>query len=136
MSVRHLDARSAELPVDTWLTGIPADCAIRPLRDHLVIEPLPIERPGVIEVRERTKPLRGRVKAVGPGHYPTRYDHAEKHKRSKSWSSQSFQPTQVQVGDIVELGGYSHGGYSFPEVLWGGVPHLICREADVCGVLE
>lgn len=135
MSIASTSARSAELSLEA-LTLIPADSNIRPLRDHIVVEPLPIERNGVLEVVERTKPLRGRVVAVGPGHYPKRYDHPDKHRRSKMWDSTVFQETEVKVGDIVELGGYNHGGYSFPQIMWGGKPHLICREADVVGIVE
>ncbi len=135
MAVTPTSGRSAELSLEA-LTLIPADATIRPLRDHLIIEPLPIERSGLVEVVERIKPLRGRVKAVGPGHYPKRYDHPDKHRRSKMWDSESFQPTQVQVGDIVELGGYNYGGYSFPQIRWGETTHLICREADVAGIVE
>lgn len=111
---------------------------IRCLRDYIVVEPLPVEHSQVLEVFEFTKPLRGVVKAVGPGHYPKRYDHPDKHRRTKMWESKYFQPCEVKVGDVVELGGLYHngriGGYSFQEFTWGSKKHIICREADVSGI--
>ena len=109
---------------------------IRPLRDQIIVEPLKVVLSKTIVVVEDTLPLRGIVKAVGPGCYPKRYDHPDKHKRSRMWDSEVFEPTTVKVGDVVELGGYDHRGYSFPSVFWGGVEHLICREADVSGVID
>lgn len=132
MSIRT-EGRSAALSMEA-LTLVPEEATIRPLRDQLIVEPLPLER-GLIEVVERTQPLRGLVLAAGPGHYPKRYDHPDKHRRSKMWDSRQFQTMAVKVGDIVELGGYNHGGYSFPQILWGGKTCLICREADVVGVV-
>jgi hypothetical protein len=127
--------RSAEL---SWssTTYVPRETTIRCRRDYLIVEPLPVDHRVSFEVIERTKPLRGIVKAVGPGCYPKRYDHPDKHRRTKTWDSKTFLPTQVKVGDVVELGGYEHGGYAFQTFLWGDVPHLICRELDVSGVID
>lgn len=134
MGVVSTGSRSAELSQET-LTFVDGSAKIRPLKDHIVIEPLDAEPPSsIIWMVEKTKPLRGIVKAVGPGHYPKRYDHPDKHQRSKMWDSKHFQPTEVKVGDVVELGGAEHGGYSFPKILWGGKPHILCREADVAGI--
>jgi hypothetical protein len=80
------------------------------------------------------KPLRGLVKAVGPGCYPKRYDHAEKGKRTKMWDSKRLRKTEVKVGDVVELGGSEIGGYSFDSFYWGETLHLMCREEDVAGI--
>jgi hypothetical protein len=135
MGVRTTSGRSAELSWDS-VTRIPADYAIRCRRDYLIVEPLPVDHHVSFEVIEHTKPLRGIVKAVGPGCYPKRYDHPDKHRRTKTWDSKTFLPTQVKVGDVVELGGYEYGGYAFQTFLWGTVPHLICRELDVSGVIE
>ncbi len=137
--LRAPDARSGELSYASS-TVIPAECRIRPLHDQIVVEPLPVEHSKVLEVVEHTKPLRGIVRAVGPGHYPMRYDHPDKHKRTKMWRSSRFQPTQVKVGDIVELGSIREEngritGYSFQQVIWGTKMHILCREADVSGIV-
>lgn len=116
------------------LTFIPADQRIRPLRDQIVVEPLDVIYSRYLIVDHRSKPLRGRVLAVGPGHYPKQYDHPEKHKRTKTWDSKRFQPTEVKPGDIVELGGSEIGGYAFEQLQWGDKRVLICREADVAGI--
>lgn len=112
---------------------------IRPLHDFLVVEPLDVEHSLILDVIEHTKPLRGLVKAVGPGHYPLCYDHPEKSKRTKMWRSKVFQPTNVKVGDIVELGAVKiegrMAGYSFQQILWGSRMHILCREADVSGIV-
>jgi len=104
------------------------------LRDQLIVEPLDVVYSRVLIVSARTKPLRGIVKAVGPGCYPKLYDHREKSKRTKMWDSLRFQPTEVKVGDIVHLGGLDLGGYAFEQFWWGDRIHLHCREADVCGI--
>lgn len=115
---------------------VPADAKIRPLRDQIIVEPLNRVLSQIIVTREDTKPVRGIVKAVGPGHFPKIYDHTDKHQRSKMWDSETFQPTTVKVGDVVELGGIEHRGYSFDTFKWGDKLHLICREADVSGVVD
>lgn len=121
-------------------TYIPADAEIRPLHDHVIIEPLNIEHSKILAVVEDIKPVRGIVKAVGRGHYPLCYDSPDKSKRTKSWRSKVFQPTSVKVGDIVELGSVRQGdrivGYSFQSFIWGNVMHLMCREADISGIVE
>ena len=128
-------ARSARLSHESN-TDVPADKDIRPLRDQIILEPINVVLSRTIIVHEDTKPLRGIVKRVGPGCFPKVYDHPDKHKRTKMWDSEVFQPCVVKEGDVVELGGYGHQGYTFPTVRWGGVEHLIIREADVSGVLE
>ena len=105
---------------------------IRPLRDHIVVKPLAWEPSKVIKIAGDTrKPLRGTVVAVGPGCYPKRYNR----DRSKTWDSKVFQRTQVRVGDLVELGGLEINGYEFPQILINSELHIICREADVAGVM-
>lgn len=128
--------RSAHLSHDS-LTCVPAEKSIRPLHDHIIVEPLPVDHSSILEVIEDTRPLRGIVKAVGPGHYPKRYDHPDKHRRSKMWQSKTFQPTEVKVGDVVELGAAQETrGYNFQTFLWGDKVHVICSERDVAGVAE
>jgi len=135
MSIRSTGGRSAELSWNS-ATIVDAGQSIRCRRDYLIVEPLKVDHRVSFEVIEHTKPLRGIVKAVGPGCYPKRYDHPDKHRRTKTWDSKTFLPTQVKVGDVVELGGYEYGGYAFQTFLWGDVLHLICRELDVSGVVE
>lgn len=127
--------RSARISHDSN-TFIPADANLRPLRDQVIIEPLNVVLSQIIITHEDTKPLRGIVKAVGPGHYPKVYDHSDKHRRTQMWDSDVFQPTTVKVGDVVELGGYGHQGYTFQTLRWGDMEHLICREADISGVVD
>jgi len=129
------DGRSARITHET--TGdVPSGAKIRPLRDQVIIEPLNVVLSQVIIVHETTKPVRGIVKAVGPGHYPKKYDNDDKSRRTLAWDSDVFQPTTVQVGDVVELGGIEFQGYSFPTIYWGNKLHLICREADISGVVD
>lgn len=131
----EVKGRTAALSHDS-LTDVPSDKQIRCLRDWMVIEPVDVVLSTVLIIREDTKPLRGIVKAVGPGCYPKRYDHPDKQKRRKMWSSKTFRPTEVKVGDVVELGGYDIGGYAFQTFRWGDVMHLLCREEDVSGVCK
>lgn len=134
MAVHSSGARSAALSFD-GCTYVDPSHKIRPLRDQIIVEPLDVEHSSTLFVVEDTKPVRGLVKAVGPGHYPKRYDHPDKHRRTKMWDSRHFQPTEVKVGDIVELGSpHDARGYSFQTFMWGTVLHLIAREADVAGV--
>jgi hypothetical protein len=117
-------------------TCLPASAKLRPLRDQLIVEPLSVVHSRHLVVLDDAKPLRGIVKAVGPGCYPKKYDHPEKHRRTKTWDSTRFLPTQVKVGDVVELGGREIGGYAFEGFFWGDVYHINCRELDVAGVLS
>lgn len=137
--LRAPNGRSGELS-QAVTTYVREDEHIRPLHDNIVVEPLPVDHSQLIEVVEFGKPLRGIVKAVGPGHFPMRYDHPDKHRRTKMWRSRYFQPTQVKVGDIVELGSVHQEdgrlvGYNFQQVMWGSKMHVMCREADVSGII-
>lgn len=112
---------------------IPAEAKIRPLRDHIIVKPLDWEPSKIIALAgSQRKTLRGIVVAVGPGTRPWRYNK----DRSKRWESKAFRPCDTKVGDVIELGGLEINGYSFTEFLWGTERHLICREEDVCGVVE
>lgn len=117
------------------IASVPREAKLRPLRDVLIVEPLEYEPSKTLEVVYRGKPLRGKVKAVGKGCYPKKYD-GPKGKRTRSWDSKYFLPTQVKVGDIVELGGLEIGGFLFQTFRWGDKEHVICREADVCLIHE
>lgn len=117
------------------LTFVRANERIRPLRDQIIVEPLDWEPSKVIEVAYSGKPLRGKVLAVGPGHFEKKYD-GPKGNRKKTWDSKHFTPCDVKKGDVVELGGLEIGGYLFATVRWGKREVVICREADVAIVRE
>lgn len=117
------------------LDFVPASASIRPLRDVIIVEPLEMDHGTSLQVVYRGKPLRGKVLAAGPGHYPRRYN-GPKGKRSKAWDAKCFQPCDVKVGDVVDLGGQELGGYLFTTVRWGSKEVVVCREGDVCVVRE
>jgi len=117
------------------LTWIRADEQIRPLRDQIVIEPLPLDLNTSLNVIYRGKPVRGIVRAAGPGCYPKKYD-GPRGKRKKVWDSNHFRPCDVKVGDVVDIGGLDIGGYLFPLLRWGDMDVMLCREEDVAIVCE
>ena len=117
------------------VTSVPAEARIRPLRDHIIVEPIEWRPSKILEVVHSYKPLVGKVKAVGKGHFRKIYD-GPKGKRTKTWDSKHFTPTEVKVGDVVELGGLEIGGYLFQTIRWGSKEVVICREQDVALVYE
>lgn len=123
---------------------IPASVAIKPLHDRLIIHPLDVTFSRTIQVIYRTQPVRGIILACGPGTYPIRYRYGTKGgKRVKAASIHTGKrrPTEVQPGDIVELGG-THDtadggrrrGYSWESFYWGDRFVIWATERDVCGV--
>ncbi len=124
------------------LTWIRADEQIRPLRDQIVIEPLPLDLNTSLEVVYRGKPVRGIIRAVGPGLHPIKYLDSRgnpTHKRGDRKTrilSRHFRPCDVKVGDVVDIGGLELGGYLFPLIRWGDMDVVICREEDVALVDE
>lgn len=121
-------SRGMELSHKTT-THIPAHHKVRPLRDHVVVEPLDGTLSAIIEVISESKPVKGVVRAVGPGCYPKRYDHPEKHRRTKMWDSKALRPCDVKVGDTVGF-----GSFAFQTFYWGEKLCLILREEDVTGI--
>jgi chaperonin GroES len=118
------------------LTFVNADETIRCLRDHIVVEPLDIDHGTMLELVYRGEPVRGKVLAVGPGHFQKRYD-GPKGKRTKSWDSKHFTPCDIKVGDVVDLGGLELNGYLFTRVLWGSKDVVVStREADVAIAID
>ena len=113
--------------------ALSADSQVRPLRDQIIVEPIPWPFSDIIEVVYTGRPLRGKVRAVGPGIYEKRYN-GPKGKRTKSWDSKTLRPTEVKVGDIVQLGGLSIDGYLFQQFRWGATNVVVCREADITGI--
>lgn len=124
------------------LTWIPADQQIRPLRDQILIEPLPLDLNSSLEVVYRGKPVRGIVRAVGPGRYPIKYLDSlgrptqKRGDRKTLILSKHYRPCDVKVGDVVDIGGLDIGGYLFPLIRWGAMEIVICREEDVALVDE
>ena len=110
-------------------TFVPADAKLRPLRDVLIVEPIEGTLSAIIQVINEEKPVRGIVKAAGPGCYPKRYDHPDKGKRTKMWDAKCFRPCDVKVGDTIEF-----GSFAFDAFYWGTRLHLMMREEDVSGV--
>lgn len=129
------EGRGHRIDHDTF-DFIPQSEGIRCLRDQIVVETLEWRPSQIVEVVYFGKPLRGRVLAVGPGCYPKNYD-GPKGRRTKMWESKAFRPTDVKIGEVVELGGLELGGYiGFTTFRWGQKQCLMCREEDVTGVVD
>ncbi len=109
------------------------------LKDRILIQPLDWDASKAIIAIRHGRPVRGTVKAVGPGTHPKKYKINGEGQRQSFEYSKYFQPTEVQVGDVVELGGlniYDGKGYQFQEIMIGTDAHIIIQEADICGVRE
>jgi hypothetical protein len=115
---------------DENLAFIPKGWSIRPLRDQMVVAPLGVVHSRILIVQDAGKPVRGIVKAIGPGHYRTQYDAPEKHKRTKAWAGKEFIATEVEVGQTVLLDPH----LQYEEFFWGDSLHIHCRQEDVCGI--
>ncbi len=145
MSVQALkESRGVRLGSDS-LTYVPAHAVVRPLRDQLIVEPLDVLYSRRVYVQRTTKPLRGIVKAAGPGAYEIGYrdsegrktnDRAGPRRRTQRHQTNRYVPMSVKVGDVVELGGSEHEGYSWEGFFWGDTYHIHCTEKDVCGVVD
>jgi len=105
----------------------PAGTQFRPLRDKIVIKVADWRPSKTIEVAgHHRKPERGCVVAVGPGTYPWIYNS----DRSKRRESKAFRPTDVKVGDDVQIEpNRPHIWFLVDNEL-----HVICREEDVAGI--
>ena len=111
---------------------------VRLLGDRILVRPLKWQPSKILEVVRFGRPLRGEVMAVGPGHHPLKYRRGPKGPKQFMDYSRHFRPTEVKVGDIVELGGlnvFDGVGYKFSEVLVGVETMIVCSERDVAGVL-
>lgn len=113
---------------------------LRMLRDRLLLRPLDWEPSKILTVVRNGRPLRGEVISVGPGRLYRRYKpHPTDPGKRIYVETGAFIPTQVKVGDIVELGGlnaYDGQGYNFPQVTIGTETFIIVQEQDVVGVRE
>lgn len=111
--------------------------SLRMLGDRLLIRPLQWRPSARLEVITQRRPFSGVVLAAGPGKYPKRRTPTNDPKVHKLTLKSRYQPTEVRVGDVVELGGlniFDGNGYQFPEVIVNGEACLIVSEQDVCGV--
>lgn len=94
---------------------------IKPLSDHIVIEPLKQEektKSGILlpETAEKERPEQGKVIAVGPG---------------KKTDEGKVVPLEVKVGDVVLFTKYGPNEIKIEEI-----EYLIAREEDILGILE
>ena len=137
-------SRGARIGAET-LTYIPAECAIRPLRNQLIVEALSTVYSRHIYVKRDTKPLRGIVRACGPGAFEIGYrdawgrktnDRTGPRKRTERYHTNNWIPMSLKVGDVVELGGAEREGIPFDTFYWGDTLCLHCTEQDVAGICD
>jgi co-chaperonin GroES (HSP10) len=109
---------------------------IKPMREKIIVRPLPPALSQTIAADWNGEAVRGEVIAVGPGTHPN--IHEKGTKDGKPWRRvrqlKAFRPCDVQVGDIVHLGGMEIGGYLWPHIMINGDDMIICSEQDVCGI--
>lgn len=111
---------------------LPAGTVLRPLRDQIVVKPLPWTPSTLITIAgDKRSPLRGTVVAVGPGQRVKRYWRNSQGHRVKVGETGQVIPTEVKPGDVVELGGLELDGYQFTQILIGHDLHIVCQEQDV-----
>jgi hypothetical protein len=114
---------------------------ISPTEDWLLVKPLPPHLSQTIAADWNGEAVRGEVLAAGPGKY--RNIHTRGFKVGKDGKPEQFRtvrksevfvPTEVKVGDVVQLGGMELGGYLWKHVIVAGQDCIWCMEADVCFV--
>jgi co-chaperonin GroES (HSP10) len=137
---QSMTGRGLSLNVET-IDFIPADCVLKPMRDQMIVQPINVVHSKVLIVPpHQSKLVRGKVLAIGPGHYPLQYldkdgnKNAPRGKRAKIAAGEVFVPTEVKVGDIVHLDGRNTGKSAFDCFYYGDKYCLHAREADVAGV--
>jgi chaperonin GroES len=94
---------------------------IKPLSDHILIEPIKQEektKSGILlpDTAEKERPEQGKVIAVGPG---------------KKLSSGKIIPLEVKVGDKVLFTKYGPN-----EIKIDGKEYLIAKEEDILAIIE
>jgi chaperonin GroES len=94
---------------------------IKPIKDHIVIEPLKQEektKSGILlpDTADKERPEQGKVIAVGPG------------KRN---SKGEIMPLEVKVGDLVLFTKYGPNEVKIEET-----EYLIAKEEDILAILE
>lgn len=125
---------------------LPADAKLRCPADRMIVEPLDWKPSSIIFVAGyEGRPLRGIVRAIGPGCYPLQYQDSltghwsfsvPKGRRKAMRPSKAFRPCDVKVGDLVEFGGLEIGGFLHPTIMWGHKEVVLCREEDIAGICE
>lgn len=88
---------------------------IRPLRDKVLVKPIPRIKSHLIEVVGKENPSIGKVVAVGPG---------DRDKKGR------LQPNPIEVGQIVRYGTYAEY-LKYTEVEVDGEPHLLMSWKDI-----
>jgi hypothetical protein len=111
---------------------------VRPLRDQVIVKPLPLKLGDKLAADWQGAPVVGVVQAVGPGCYLNIHEKGFKDGKPYRRVRQSkvFTPTEVKPGDKVHLGGMELGGYLFPQVWIDGAWCVLCREQDVAVLQE
>lgn len=108
--------------------------------DRILVEPIDWDASKTIIAIRRGDPVRGKALAVGPGIYPvSKRIPIEGGRKTRVEFSTRFRPTEVKVGDILELGGlniFDGKGYQFPKVVVNGVSCIIVTERDVAGIRD
>ena len=94
---------------------------IKPLSDHILIEPIPQQektKTGILlpDTAEKERPEQGKVIAVGPG---------------KKTSSGKILPLEVKKGDTVLFTKYGPS-----EIKVNNKEYLIAKEEDILAILE
>ena len=113
-----------------WL---PEGTKLRMLRDQILVKALEWSPSSIIVISgNERRPLRGVVVSVGPFRRVKKYLYNQKGEKCAVADYGQTIPTQVQPGDIVEIGGLELDGYRFEQVTIGSELHIICQEADVC----
>lgn len=113
------------------LDSLPEGTTLRPIGDKVIIA---VEDPhdSALTILSSDRPVRGTVIAVGPGQNLKKYNT----DRSYMQWSRIYRPTEVRVGDRVELGGRELGGYLFDTLRIGGREHVICTERDIAAIYD
>jgi co-chaperonin GroES (HSP10) len=115
----------------------PPGTVLRPLRDQIVVKPLPWTPSTTIEIAaDKRAPMRGVVVFAGPGQRVKRYWKNAQGQKTKVGETGQVIRTEVKPGDVVELGGLELDGYQFTQILIGHELHIVCQEQDVCFVRE
>ncbi len=113
---------------------------LRMMGDRILLRPLPWDTATTVVAIRHGRDVRGEVLAVGPGRRPFKdIGRSDNGNHRRITEGKHFQPTQVRVGEIVELGGlnvFDGKGYRFDEVLYNGERCLICCERDVAVVRD
>lgn len=108
--------------------------------DRILLKPLDVDWRSALIVVRHGRPVRGEVLAIGPGIHPvSKRTKSADGKRQRIDFSRHFRPTEVKVGDVVELGGlniFDGKGYAFPEILVNGEACIIVTERDVALVRD